>query len=285
LVVSVYLFGNHFLIKMKKKYAPPDSKIYSYHVSNLRAIKLAQDHVSSDIKKAIAAQDRNKIDSLVRLFAFLLGAWAECRLKKLLYESNGFIASDRLIVLQKSSQIEQWTQAVELGFCRHFKIPVGRLSANNMSFSAFCQYEELLSILNLNLRPVIEVRNKLAHGQWIYPFNNECTDIENEKYKAINKEDFQTLNFKFMMVNKLADIIHDLVVSDETFKRDFDKNYRTLNQYKIDLTARKYVDYENKLISSFKEGKIKRATERNNINEQLRILEVENQRLMALLCI
>ena len=74
-----------------------------------------------------------------------------------------------------------------------------------------------------------------AHGQWVYPLNNVGTAVESDKYKLINKENLQSLQFKFDLIGHLADAIHDLVVSPETFERDFEKHFRKLLQTRTNL--------------------------------------------------
>ena len=63
------------------------SKIYKYHVNNLKEIELGINHIKRLIRAEIASKDpQNSVKSLLRLYAFLIGAWAETRLKKLINE-------------------------------------------------------------------------------------------------------------------------------------------------------------------------------------------------------
>ncbi|HIB9634549.1 TPA: hypothetical protein ACWZTX_003558, partial [Escherichia coli] len=80
-------------------------------------------------------------------------------------------------------------------------------------------------VLSNELRILIEIRNKLAHGQWIYPFNNEGNTVDPDKYKLINKENLQSLQFKYSLAQHLVDAVHDLVVSPTTFERDFESHF------------------------------------------------------------
>ncbi len=122
----------------------------------------------------------------VRLYALLLGAWAETILKKLLYEKNGFDNIARNKICSEHTQLDKWLKAVEIAFRQHFAISHAPLSKLTLPFSFFSRYEELKDILDKDLRSIIEIRNKLAHGQWIYPFNSEGNDIEEEKYRKVN---------------------------------------------------------------------------------------------------
>jgi hypothetical protein len=108
--------------------------------------------------------------------------------------------------------------------------------------------DALHDVLDKELRIIIEIRNKLAHGQWVYPLNSDATAVENDKYQAINKENFQSLQFKFSLIGHLADAIHDLVVSPVTFERDFEKHFQKLLQVRTNLARKNYSNYEKKLV-------------------------------------
>ena len=56
----------------------------------------------------------------------------------------------------------------------------------------------------------------------------------------------------------LAFLIHDLAVSPPTFERDFDKNYRLVEENKRNLHKRTYNDYRTKMIAKYQRGLAKR---------------------------
>ena len=87
---------------------PPISKLYKYHVANLRSIEIAIKSTALSVRRAIAEENQQATDSSVRLYAFLLGAWAETRLNKLLFEPKGFQDAERQLILSLSTQLENW---------------------------------------------------------------------------------------------------------------------------------------------------------------------------------
>ena len=232
----------------------PDTKIYKYHVANLRSLEIAIKNTALSARKAISEESDPAIDSFVRLYAFLIGAWAENRLKKLLFEENGFSQAGRSRVLSQPTQIDQWKKAVEVSFRRHYGIPKAKLSENTLPFAAYTRFTTLNEIIDKDLRSIIEVRNKLAHGQWIYPLNNDGTGVEQHKYQLINNENLLSLQFKFELVSNLCDIIHDLVVSLPTFERDFDEHYQHITNTRNNLKNRKYEKYVQNLVEKRKRG-------------------------------
>ena len=237
----------------------PPKKLYKFHVANLREIDHAMERVARSLRVAVKEGDETTASSFMRLYGLLLGAWAECRLRKLLFEPTGFDITERQAILAKNTQIEQWQTAIELGFRRQYKVSKAPLTVDNLSHSAFTRYTTLLAMLTNDLRSVIELRNKLAHGQWIYPLNNEGDDVAQEQMDALRVENIMSLQFKKALLTSLASAIHDLVVSRPTFERDFDSHYQHIVETRRNLQKRDYQAYVDKERQKYKRGQAKRA--------------------------
>lgn len=235
------------------------TKLYTYHVANMREVELALGHTARHARAAIASRDPHRsLRSLLRLYAFLIGAWAECRLHKLLHEEFGFDETERLDILSKPTQLKQWQETVDLAFRKHHRVPKAPLDERVLGVAHSSRRAALHDVLRCELRIIIEIRNKLAHGQWIYPLNNKGTAVEPDKHQLINKENMQSLQFKFALLGHLADAVHDLVVSLTTFERDFDVHFRRLLQARTNLVTRDYATYERKLIESRRSARASR---------------------------
>lgn len=237
------------------------SKIYMQHVANLRELELAISHTGRLARAEIASKDpQQSLRSLLRLYSFLVGAWAETRLKKLLHEEFGFSGAEREQVEKKSSQLEQWQEAVDLAFRKHHSVKKAPLDEGSLGVAHAARRAALQDVLSNELRILIEIRNKLAHGQWVYPFNNEGTAVEPDKYRLINKENLQSLQFKYALAGHLADAVHDLVVSPQTFERDFEDHFKKLFQVRTNLVTKDYSKYEAGLVSSREKARVARKS-------------------------
>lgn len=227
------------------------SKVYMHHVDNLRELERAITQTARLAKAEIAHGDpQRSLRSLLRLYSFLLGAWAECRLRKLLHEQFGFNDEERAHILAAGSQLEQWQSTVDSAFRKHHKIPKAELTSRVLGVAPAARRHALHSVLANELRIIIEIRNKLAHGQWAYPFNNAGTSVESDKFELINRENLLSLQFKYAMLGHLADAIHDLVVSPAAFRRDFDQHFKHLEQVRMNLKVKSYERYEISLVAS-----------------------------------
>lgn len=251
---KLVLFGGGNVYSMKSS-----KKIYSFHVQNLRSIEIAMNCIALSMRKAISQEDKKTIFSFTRLYALLLGTWSECRFNKLIYEPVGFSHPERSLIRSKGSQLDRWLMTIELAFRKHYNVKKAKLSDNNLPHSAFSRLCALSDLILKDLRIIIELRNKLAHGQWVYPLNNEGNDVVQEQFDSLRNENILSLQFKKKIIAYLSDSIHDLVVSRPTFERDFDMHYRLILETRRNLTTRDYLSYKKMMRKKYKKGISKRA--------------------------
>ena len=210
-----------------------------YHQENFDAIDSAIKEIDSMLSKTISKNEESLIQPLKRIYGILIGIWAECRLNKLLYEKFGFNDIHRKNIRSGDNIFEQWQISVEIAFCVNYKPE----DIFQLPFSARTKLDEILKMLEEDLKPIIEIRNKLAHGQWVYPFNDECTDVEDKKYNDLRNENLLTLKWKKKLISRIAVIINNLVISKKDFESDFDNNYKGFEDIKKKLKKYKEPNY------------------------------------------
>ncbi|WP_192178116.1 hypothetical protein [Mesorhizobium amorphae] len=248
--------------------------LYKAHVLNLKAVHDGIMHTERELRAALAREDKLSADTLIKILLLLTGAWAECRLKKLLYESSGFDDSARKQIFDKRSQIESWHSSLELGYRKRYNVPKAKLSEQTLKPTALMRYGALSDVISGELTPVIEMRNTLAHGQWSRPLNSEETDISGPMIAAIKKENALSVRFKLSLLEALAMLIHDLVSSPNAFERDFDRHFEQIISTKRNLKTRSYQAWESGMISKYKRGQIKRFSDKSaGIIEQVPVKE------------
>lgn len=115
-------------------------KLYRYHVENLRSLDLAMQHISRVSRESISNENEKSSRSFTRLFAFLLGAWFETRLKKLIHEPNSFTMVERKIITATSTQYDKWIITIEIAFRKKYNVPSAKLNRNSLPFSAFSHF-------------------------------------------------------------------------------------------------------------------------------------------------
>lgn len=235
--------------------SPDYIKLHKYHSENLKSLDSALTQIALSAKEAIRQKQNVRILFYNRLYALTLGAWAEVRLKKLLCDVGGFPEKIRKKVETEKTLFDQWSMCVEAAFSHKYNAIPAKLPK-----TAKLRYASIIEFMRTHLEPTITIRNKLAHGQWIYPLNSDCTNVETESKKTLQQQNIMGLQYKKEMLNAVASIIHDLVVSRPTFERDFDKHFQKIEDIERDLSTRTYQAYEKSLLSRYARGKTKRKS-------------------------
>ncbi len=224
---------------------------YKAHVLNLRELNDAHKHFKRQLNNAVASKNTVAEKAFLKVYLMLIGAWAEVRLLKVLFEPNGFIDSDISQIMDKRSLLDKWKEAVYLGFCKRYGV-VGELTEAKIGFDALAKHDKIQSLLDGDLKPLIEIRNNLAHGQWARTFNTELTEISPERMQQLNTENPLSCKGKKQIIDCIANIINDLVVGGDAFERDFNKHSKLLFITSERLQKQDYVKWKDLQISKKK---------------------------------
>ena len=236
-----------------------DAALYKAHVKNLRAVEEGIAQIEQDLNRATAEENAPLTETLKKLYLFLAGAWAECRLKKLLYENPGFTGAHRSIIGTERSQADRWKKALEIGYRKRYGISRAPLSEATLPGTAWFRFSAIRQVIAENLEPLIGLRNTLAHGQWARPLNSEETDVSGVLIAQMNQENALTIKFKITIISSMSDLIHDLVASS-SFERDFDLHYRHVTMARTNLQRRSYENWRQAMVEKKRRGKAKRDT-------------------------
>ena len=236
------------------------AELYKVHVRNLTAVTSGLEHIERQLNSAIGSSDEGTTRTLTRIFLLLAGAWAECRLKKVLYEPSGFAHTDRLAVESQGSQLERWLRALELGYRKRYDVRRAELSERSLPMTAWLQYQSLKLRINDDLRPIIEMRNALAHGQWERALNNSETEHSTSMNAALRAENALTVKFRLNLARHLADLIHDLIAAS-SFERDFDKHYRCVIDVHNRITRQSFQNWKALIVAKFERGRRRRIAQ------------------------
>lgn len=230
---------------------PPS--LYRAHVQNIRSVRTAIEHVERDLKFAIARQNDVSADALLKLLLLLVGSWAECRLRKLAYEPNGFSEVERTEIQAQPSQIDRWNKAVEFGFRKRYKVTAHVLKPA-LPFTPRARFTTIVASLQEDLKPLIEMRNSLAHGQWERPLTNDELNINQDMCQNLALENCLSAGFKLKILEVLSSAIHDLIAGNHAFERDFDRHFSILEQTRRNLATRNYEDWKGHMIDKYRRG-------------------------------
>lgn len=208
--------------------------IYSAYVDNLNYIEYSLSDTFKQLKLKIKENKDNdkEFHSNTKLLILLIGIWSEARLMKLISERNIFNKREIQLIESEKIKTNQWKLVIELSFRKHYKIYFGdELTKDNLKPDIYQKYVNIIEYVEIYITSIIEVRNKLAHGQWVcQPNNKKNALINNINVQQLSQENFLSLEKKYQILKFISNLIHDLVVSPKTFERDFIKNYLQIEE-------------------------------------------------------
>ena len=194
---------------------------YRKHSSNAAKVKSELVQIERAHKHAIRAGDQPATEALSRLHMLLVGVLAEAFLRKIVSDPGGFNDREGDLIRRAGSQLNRWHRAVELAFRRHYRVPVHLdLDEDSLPGAAHAQVEQCAELLDGDLRPIIESRNKIAHGQWVWQLNSRETDFLPQK--APPPLNYRAIWARSKVIADVGDLISVLAVSEPTFQRDYD---------------------------------------------------------------
>ena len=200
----------------------PRSDEYSRFSENLRSTRRARNALDSLHKAAIRRNSAPEIETLAEVQYLYLGIEAEALLRKILFDPTGFSLEERLQLLNERSQINRWLAVVSAAFSKHYLgTLINQLDIKQLEPDLRNRYQSIRDMLDLQLRPIIEDRNKLAHAQAIWQLKSGSESDFKSMQSKISFGDHWNLTYLQKSLSLIGEIVLILVVSKPTFERDF----------------------------------------------------------------
>jgi hypothetical protein len=223
----------------------PTDHPYRKHTENARLVAKGLTQAERAHKAAIAGGQRVAIDYAARVHHMTVGLLAEALLRKLATDPAGFNARESQLLSQERSQLSRWKRAVELSFRRHYAIPIHLdIEPSSAGSAVASQYASIVDLLNGELAEIIEDRNKIAHGQWAWVLNSRETAFTGPAPQPMN---YRAIEARSKLVREIAELIEDLIVSEPTFVRDYQRRFHRIQQLTGTLGGSDYPDLVKQL--------------------------------------
>lgn len=225
-------------------------ELYRYHSDNFRAVAGGFEHALKQLKLAIATKDDPAQEAQTRVAAFLLSAKIEARFYKLLFEPpvpEEFRDRINRRAGRAPSLMEKWERTIVEAFSLYYSV-TGDFMDSSAPDRAKEQCGLHLEALS-HFSSVIELRNKIAHGQWIHALNRAGRGINAGKTRQLEEENLLSLGLKDRAAQIVADAINDLVVSKRTHDRDLKRHQRSLQNVLRELETRSYEKFARNIRS------------------------------------
>ena len=206
--------------------------LYEAAGRNYREVEKALAQVERSVAAAIRRNDESTVDALTRVQLLVASVKAEARLMKIVYTPRGLTGTERSRVLAEDTALGRWGAAIDAAFARHYRVPKGEPFADALDHDVLAKHSTLHELLTNELDALILLRNKLAHGQWRYPFNAALTGIESTAMRALSAEDSLTIRYRDRLISQLGNIVVDLVSSAAGFESRFNEYFVKIRRYR-----------------------------------------------------
>lgn len=242
------------------------ANLFKLHCKNLTKISSAIDLVERDLKTSIALEQEENIYVYTKLLSHLITCWIEVRILKLIFESTknktGIFTSDEVNKILKTPTLaDKWKIALNIAVCKAYKIKFkndAKFIKRKLQPTPRYRYTEILNIIDVDILNSAQLRNRIAHGQWLYAFTNDLSAFSSPLTRCLRKENIIELQQRKAIFSNISQIIHDLVVSEPTFDRDFDKLFTKIEVQKNNYNKRTYPEYKTMMVTKYKNGQIKK---------------------------
>jgi hypothetical protein len=146
----------------------PSTPEYEKHSENLAEVRKFLLQIERIHKNAIRRNSQPEILALSRTQFLTIGIEAEAILRKIVADPTGFNDIERDAIWSARSKIDQWLKVLELAFRRHYRVLLHHPLNSALAPITLSRYEQLSAVIDDHVRPIVEQRNKIAHGQRVW---------------------------------------------------------------------------------------------------------------------
>lgn len=161
--------------------------MYESATLNYREVERGLTQIERAITSAIKRNDTAAVQTLTRVQLLVVSVKAEARLVRVLYTPRGLSNQQRAQVLAEEA-LERWRRTVDDAFRRHYRVRAPDALADVLDHDTLAKYKTLSSLMDNELTLTISLRTKLAHGQWVLPFNLNLSAVEPSAVAALKAE-------------------------------------------------------------------------------------------------
>ena len=219
-----------------------DLEIKNIHIlqsRNVRHLKRVQKNLTMDINLYLVKNDQFQVGIKTKIYSLLYSALSEAQFTQILHTPFGFLHSEILKIQNQRSLVDSWNLMLDQALLK-----VGDWKANK-------DLEERRKFLKQTIEEYIEkpqeLRNKIAHGQWVHSLNSLNTKENVDTSNRISSLNVVTISIWFEVHQYLCFIIRDLIQSPQ---KGFHNNYWTnLTDLQTFLTESKNWTLEKRIKS------------------------------------
>ncbi|MBE8522209.1 hypothetical protein ILP97_32795 [Amycolatopsis sp. H6(2020)] len=202
-------------------------KVWGYHHSNSELLETGFASTARHCRDYIRQGRNREAEAQTRLAAINLAALFESRLMELIFHDDSAAYAYRQSILGCRTVSEMWRKLVDEGFAQLEGIRLG-LVPTGLKTSNKARHAEILKAIDDHVVPLIELRNALAHGGWIFTLADNRQTVSQVKMQHLRTTSLWHIQVQHNLFSHLYRAIYDLLIA-HSFERDFDKHFDNLH--------------------------------------------------------
>lgn len=220
-------------------------EVYKACTKNVKELKKQRGILEKLLKQAIRDNKKENIQFYTYLYALLYSSFAEVSFVKLINTPYGFNEAEIKTIMRCGNLEEKWIKCFELAFSK-IENTVNQGEIANKK-------KKLRKLLDEYIIAPSELRNKIAHGQWIVCLNNDCAAINDDTSNKLSQLDAFTIMKEFKIYAIFAQCIEDLIESPfKTHPHQFYQRITEIEVFIKENTDRNFGTYCDKIRNSYK---------------------------------
>lgn len=110
-------------------------------------------------------------------------------------------------------------------------------------------FDDLIKTFELHITPVIRLRNKMAHEQFVHIINGDLG-----LQASLYKENYLTLKYKHKILKQLINCLRSIISSDNTITADYNSFYKKIENILVELQNHKFDKWKEAQQQKYQQG-------------------------------
>lgn len=196
--------------------------MFQKQTKNVQHLRKVIKQLNQDINESIQKSNTLKENIQVKLLALTYSAWSEAQFIQIIYTPNAFTTNEINSMVKITGIFDRWKKLIKFSFEKIEKynfiekeksIEILKNNGETNKIALLCERfneekqliqekkNELILLLQKYIEEPSKIRNKIAHGQWVYPLDD--SEIKNNEPNASLKED-EHLKIKLDDLNPIS---------------------------------------------------------------------------------
>ncbi|MRT92396.1 hypothetical protein [Ancylomarina sp. 16SWW S1-10-2] len=208
-----------------------EQSFHSKFSKNVSQLESARRLVNSQINNALRKNDDHAVKLYTNIYLMVYSSWSEAYLVKLIHTPSGFTEIEKKAILRDRDVLNKWKKCVSTAFSKFrdngSEIPNKKQRIN--------------SLLDEYLKIQANIRNKIAHGQWVYPLYSKNLKHDPDALLYMSMIDVIQIDTWFEILKEIVEIVRGLIDSKpgNNHKAHYNEYFTRLSNIQEIIESRK----------------------------------------------